>query len=131
VPYHLDTDICAAALRGAPHVQERMRAEAGNLHVSMIVLGELYCGALFSQRAERNLAVLAEFVAGVELIPFDHGCARMYGEICAGLLRSGRPTGQKDALIAAVARRHGPTLVTHNTRHFQHIEALQLEDWLT
>jgi tRNA(fMet)-specific endonuclease VapC len=73
---------------------------------------------------------LHEFVAGVEVVAFDQGCARVYGEICAALLRAGRPTGEKDALIAAIARRHGASLVTHNTRHFQHIEGLQLEDWL-
>ena len=35
-----------------------------------------------------------------------------------------------DALIAAIAKHHGATLVTHNTRHFQHISDLSLEDWL-
>lgn len=91
MPYHLDTDICAAA---------------------------------------RNLGILAEFVAGVEVLPFDAAGARVYGDICAELLRIGRPTGQKDALIAAVARQHQATLVTHNTKHFQHIERLNIEDWL-
>jgi tRNA(fMet)-specific endonuclease VapC len=101
----------------------------GDLSISTIVLGELYCGALLSQRVARNLEVLAEFVAGVELVPFGSAEARTYGEICAELLRVGQPTGEKDALIAAVARHHGATLVTHNTRHFQHIKGLVLEDW--
>jgi predicted nucleic acid-binding protein len=29
-----------------------------------------------------------------------------------------------------VAVAHGATLVTHNTRHFQHIPGIHLEDWL-
>lgn len=99
--------------------------------MSTVVLGELYCGAFRSQRVAHNLDVLAEFVAGIEVIPFDTEAARVYGILCAELLRMGRPTGEKDALIAAIAKRHGATLVTHNTRHFQHISDLSLEDWLT
>ena len=118
-------------MRGIPKVRDQIRARAGDLYVSTVVLGELHCGALVSQRVEKNLAVLGEFVAGVEVVAFDQQCARVYGEICAALLCAGRPTGEKDALIAAIARTHGATLVTHNTRHFQHIENLQLEDWLT
>ena len=129
MPYHLDTDICSAAMKGDTRVQDRMRAHVGDLYLSTIVLGELYCGALHSQRVAKNLEVLAEFVSGVVLVPFDALAARVYGEICAELLRSGRPTGEKDALIAAIAQQHRASLVTHNTRHFQNIPGLILEDW--
>jgi len=131
VSYHLDTNVCVAALKGVVTVQDRIRAHADDLAISTVVLGELYCGAFRSQRVAHNLDVLAEFVAGIEVIPFDTEAARAYGTLCAELLRMGRPTGEKDALIAAIAKRHGATLVTHNTRHFQHISDLVLEDWLT
>jgi tRNA(fMet)-specific endonuclease VapC len=36
-----------------------------------------------------------------------------------------------DLQIAAVARVHSLTLVTNNTKDFQRIPGLQLEDWLT
>lgn len=42
----------------------------------------------------------------------------------------GRPTGQLDALIAAVARSRTEILVINNTRHFINIQNLQLEDGL-
>jgi len=131
VRYHLDTNVCVAALKGVVTVQERIRAHADDLAISTVVLGELYCGAFHSHRVTHNLEVLAEFVAGIEVIPFDTEAARVYGTLCAELLRIGRPTGEKDALIAAIAKHHGATLVTHNTRHFQHISDLSLEDWLT
>jgi predicted nucleic acid-binding protein len=35
-----------------------------------------------------------------------------------------------DLLIAATALVYDLTLVTHNTRHFQGIPDLRLEDWL-
>ena len=112
-------------------MQDRMRAHASELSISAIVLGELYCGALRSQRVERNLETLSEFIAGVGVVPFDAEAARLYGDICAELLRIGRPTGEKDALIAAISRQHGATLVTHNTRHFQHVPGLALVDWMS
>lgn len=130
MPYHLDTNICAAALKGIVTVQDRIRTHADSLAISTVVLGELYCGAFRSQRVAHNLHVLAEFVAGIEVIPFDAEAARVYGTLCAELLRIGRPTGEKDALIAAIAKHQSATLVTHNTRHFQHIPNLLLEDWL-
>lgn len=129
--YHLDTNVCVAALKGVVTVHERIRSHADDLAVSAVMLGELYCGAFRSQRVAQNLEVLAEFVAGIEVIPFDTEAARVHGILCAELLRRGRPTGEKDALIATIAQRHGATLVTHNTRHFQHIADLSFEDWLT
>ena len=42
----------------------------------------------------------------------------------------GKPTGELDALIAAVPRARGDLLVTHNTRDFINIPGWQLEDWL-
>ena len=53
-----------------------------------------------------------------------------FGKIQAELRRIGRPTGVLDAVIAAVARSRGDTLITHNTRDFINIPALQLENWL-
>jgi tRNA(fMet)-specific endonuclease VapC len=35
-----------------------------------------------------------------------------------------------DLLIASTARVYDLTLVTHNTRHFQDVPGLSLEDWL-
>jgi tRNA(fMet)-specific endonuclease VapC len=42
---------------------------------------------------------------------------------------AGTPIGPHDVLIAATARRHGYTLVTHNTREFIRVPGLLLEDW--
>jgi tRNA(fMet)-specific endonuclease VapC len=37
--------------------------------------------------------------------------------------------GGNDMLIAAIARSHNATLVTHNTREFNRVMGLSLEDW--
>jgi tRNA(fMet)-specific endonuclease VapC len=63
-------------------------------------------------------------------LDFDHHAALEFGKIQGALRKIGKPTGVMDALIAAVARSHQFTLVTHNTSDFIHIENLVLEDWL-
>ncbi len=42
----------------------------------------------------------------------------------------GRPIGEIDALIAAVARSRNDTLVTNNIKDFENIFNLQLDNWL-
>ena len=38
-------------------------------------------------------------------------------------------TGNMDMLIAAHAKAENLIVVTHNTREFEHVENLQLDDW--
>jgi tRNA(fMet)-specific endonuclease VapC len=54
-----------------------------------------------------------------------------FGLIQNELKQLSRPTGEIDALIAAVARSKGDIVVTNNMRDFQHIPNLELEDWLS
>jgi len=58
-----------------------------------------------------------------------HASADAYSQIRVALRQKGRPTGEIDALIAAVALANNAVLVTHNTKHFENIEGLNLEDW--
>ena len=47
-----------------------------------------------------------------------------------GCISQGRTKGEIDTLIATVAVANEAILVTHNTKHFENIEGLSLEDWL-
>jgi tRNA(fMet)-specific endonuclease VapC len=46
------------------------------------------------------------------------------------LAQRGTPIGPNDLLIAAIARTHGITLVTHNIGEFSRVSGLRVEDWL-
>ena len=46
------------------------------------------------------------------------------------MLDRGQVAPSMDLLIAATAVAHNAILVTHNTKHFEGIDGLQLEDWL-
>ena len=52
-----------------------------------------------------------------------------FGSIRAYLEKQGQPIAKHDMLIAAIARAQGLIVVTHNTREFDRIPGLNVEDW--
>jgi tRNA(fMet)-specific endonuclease VapC len=128
--YLLDTNICIAIIDRHPQALNKFTRQSYLCYIPTIVHAELYKGAYCSQQVEQNLGILDSFTDLLEIIDFDQNAALEFGKIQAGLRRQGRPTGELDALIAAVARSRQDILVTNNTRHFINIEGLQLEDWL-
>lgn len=94
------------------------------------MVAELYKGVYCSQRLQQNLSVLKQFLSLMPIVDFDSSAAEEFGKIQAELKRIGRPTGEINAIIGAVARSRQDTLVTNNTRHFINISGLQLENWL-
>jgi tRNA(fMet)-specific endonuclease VapC len=55
--------------------------------------------------------------------------ADRFADVRAGLERSGTSIGIMDMMIAAHALTVGATLVTNNTRHFERVKGLSLENW--
>jgi len=131
VRYMLDTNIVAYAKNNRPEVvYERMsRFDPEDLCVSVITLAELEYGVFNSSNPERNQLALTLFLANIEVVPFDDDAAVEYGRIRADLKRKGMPIGANDLMIAAHAKSLGVTLVTNNTREFERVEGLMLEDW--
>ena len=127
--YLLDTNICVALIKANPIVMPIFMAKAVQCYVPTLVLGELYKGVYCSQRVDKNLANLTDFLSLVTIIDFDRSAALEFGLIQGELRRKGKPTGEIDALIAAVARSRLDTVVTDNIRHFKNIEGLKLENW--
>ena len=129
--YMLDTNIVAYAKNNRPEVvYERMsRFDPEDLCVSVITLAELEYGVFNSSNPERNQLALTLFLANIEVVPFNDDAAVEYGRIRADLKRKGTPIGANDLMIAAHAKSLGVTLVTNNTREFERVEELMLEDW--
>jgi tRNA(fMet)-specific endonuclease VapC len=128
---HLDTNVVIAYLTGNLIVAGQLKDHLPEVAISSLVLAELRFGARASTRSGENLERLNQFLQIVEVADFDDASADAYSRIRLSLRQMGRPTGEMDMLIAAVALAHDAILVTHNTRHFENIEGLVLEDWLT
>ncbi|HLP47269.1 MAG TPA: PIN domain-containing protein, partial [Candidatus Kapabacteria bacterium] len=63
------------------------------------------------------------------IIPFGDKEIMDYAKIRAHLEKIGKIIGPNDIIIAAIALSHGATLVTHNTKEFERVQDLLVEDW--
>ena len=128
--YLLDTNIVIYVLkRRPPQALHLFNQHAGRMAMSVVTLAELLHGAEKSNDPSANLAVVEDFCSRVEVLPYLPKAAQHYGSIRAALERLGAPIGVNDLHIAAHARSEGLTLVTHNTREFERVPALEIEDW--
>ena len=126
----LDTNICVALLKQNALAVRKFNAKAGFCYLSTIVVAELYKGVYCSGRRWQNLSVLEQFLSLMPIVEFDSIASEEFGKMQAELKRIGKPTGEIEAIIGAVARSRQDTLVTNNTRQFINISSLQLENWL-
>ena len=129
--YLLDTNVCIHLLNGKhPAILQHFRQHGpADIAMCSVVKAELLYGARRSQRVEANLQLLKVFFAPLQSLPFDDECAEHYGQIRADLLTQGKPIGPNDTLIAAIARAHDATVITHNTGEFSRVAGLRMEDW--
>ena len=129
--YLLDANACIHLINGtSPRLSDRFRQESPVvIRMSSVVRAELTFGARNSSQAAENLRLIEAFWEPFVSLPFDDLCADHYGVIRADLKRQGRIIGANDLLIAATALAHHLTLITHNTREFERVPGLKLEDW--
>lgn len=128
--YMLDTNMCIYAQKNIPQVIEKMKNNFQyGVAISSITLAELEFGVQASANVEKNTIALYKFLSIVEILDFDSSAATEYGKIRADLKKKGTPIGNMDMLIAAHAKSENLIVVTHNTREFERVEGLQLEDW--
>jgi predicted nucleic acid-binding protein len=66
---------------------------------------------------------------GDQILPFERGCARRYGEIRHAHEAAGTPISVEDAMIAATARGYGAAIATRNTRHFAQCGVPLIDPW--
>ena len=130
--YMLDTNICIYAIKNKPEKVLNTLKEKMNdgICISAITLAELTHGVEKSAARDKNRAALLRFLTILTVLPFDDLAAAEYGSVCANLQRKGTPIGTMDMLIAAHAKTKGLILVTNNTREFERVEGLTLENWV-
>lgn len=131
--YCFDTDILSAVLRRHPplHLVRRLAVTPSSQQfTTSITYGEMIYGA-----AKRDSVALADRIRAllhhaVTIVPFDVAAAERYGHLRTELEAHGMPLAEPDLRIAAISLTRSLTLVTANTRHFDRIAGLTLENWL-
>ena len=129
--YMLDTNICIYTIKHKPPkvIQRFLSHDPSELCISSITYAELMHGVEKSMSAERNRIAITMFLSPISVLNFDTYAAEEYGKIRADLERKGIPIGPMDILIAAHAKAEDLILVTNNTREFERVEDLEVEDW--
>ena len=130
--FMLDTNILVFAIRHPQNEINQILKQhiANDVCISAITYGELEYGVHKSKYPQQDQAALQLFLAGIPILDFDWLAAEHFGDIIAALEQKGQRIGDRDMLIAAHARSLDYTLVTNNTREFERVEGLMIEDWL-
>ena len=123
----IDTDIYSEVIKAInPTVTQNAiayRQANGVLTLSVVTVMEIVRGFQQNQSVRRLNDFLTAVASEVVLI-FDQPAAELAGRIEGELVRTGRPIGMADTMIAAIALTQGLELATGNTAHFQRVQQL-------
>jgi predicted nucleic acid-binding protein len=135
----LDTNVLSEGLRPQPaaNVLRWMQSEpVAALFTTAITEAELFYGAALLPDGGRRRsleAVITQLLAtqfAGRILPFDSAAARQFADIAATRRRAGRPIGEADGRIAAIARSRGATLATRNVSDFAGCGVTVIDPWL-
>ena len=131
--YLLDTCICIYWLRDKFGVKDYVNSVGmENCSISEITIAELKYGKEYGKLkggTKYKDQRLEEFFKAVNVIPvspfFDH-----YAKEKARLAIAGTPTGDFDLLIGCTSVAKKMVMVTQNTKDFENIKGIRLENWI-
>lgn len=120
--YLLDTNIVSELRKPRPHpgvVAWFEAADEGQLHLSVVTIGEIQAGIELTRaqdpvRAAQIEAWADQLAGSYNVLSMDAPCFRR----CAKLMHRQSDTVYEDAMIAATALVHNLTVVTRNVRDF-------------
>ena len=129
--YMLDTNACIGIINNKPITlrQKLLQIAVEDVAISQIVLYELEYGVCRSQHQQRNRDNLNQFLKYIQVLDWSTEQSQEAALVRCELMQLGQPIGHCDTLIAAHARSLKATLVTHNTREFEKVQGLLLQDW--
>ena len=126
----IDTNILIYKLKNMGNVNANfLKHQNEPMFISVISYGELLFGAKKSKSVEKNLATVQIIKFAFPILDITPEIMEVFGETKAYLQKIGRITDDMDLLIASTAIANNLILITHNTKHFDHIPQLQLTDW--
>ena len=138
MPYLIDTNVLSETLKPRPEPKVTAWLAEQNpedLFLSSISLGELARGASRVKEPTKRERLMRwvedDLVSQFQdrILPFDQDAAILWGKIMGDGDSTGRQKPMADAQIAAVAKRHGLTLVTRNTKDFRNMDVMLVNPW--
>lgn len=131
--YLADTNILgyfARAVQGP--LQQRMLTamERQEVAISVITRAETRYGLGRLNSSDKRRHSIGMLLEEYPALRWTADAADRYGEVASHLQLTGKTIGVMDTQIAAHALAENLILVTHNTRHFERVPGLRIEDWM-
>lgn len=127
--YLLDTCVCIALIKKTPSVVEHIRRVGiDECKISVVTLAELYFGAYKSGQKKHfeDVEIIKSLFEQYDI----SDSLKEYGDIRWQLERFGMKIDHLDMLIGATALHENLIVITGNTKHFERIPNLQIENWM-
>lgn len=130
--YLLDTNICIYFMKNTyPNLTQKLLSiDPSDLMISSFTVFELEYGAAKSNWGQQTRQKLMMFLAPFNIIPFNTDDAIYAGNIRAQLEKQGLKIGPYNVQLASQALSRNLTLITHNTKEFNRVLNLRIEDWV-
>lgn len=125
----LDTNVCIRILRGRKDALEAFSANAGNVAIPFMVLGELYYGAAHSDDPNHGKSLVDRFSQILPVVNSTPEIMERFGFEKARLASAGTPVEDADVLIAATALTARCQIASGNIRHFNRFDGLEILVW--
>jgi tRNA(fMet)-specific endonuclease VapC len=133
----LDTTMLVDLARGRSRFGERavrkvheLLDRGETLVTTRLNVAELYVGVHLARDRDAELAKVRDLLPTLQIIEFDDRAAWLFAEATARLRRAGRPSGDMDVLIGAIASAAGHVLITRDRGHFlPGLPGLAVEDY--
>jgi len=127
----LDTDTISLFFRGNPNVVpkvDKYLKENGQVYISVISYYEVLYG-LYYKDARNQMQRFINFVNLNRIAYLTKQSSGISARIAAELRSTGKGIGHNDILIAGIAIENDFVLITNNTKHFNRIGDLSMDNW--
>jgi tRNA(fMet)-specific endonuclease VapC len=98
----LDTNIVSAWLKGEEGIADKID-KAKEVYLPIIVIGELYYGAHYSTKVQKNISDIVRLTSQYNTLSINESTTILYGQIKTRLRKKGKPIPENDIWIAAIA----------------------------
>jgi toxin FitB len=123
--YLVDTNVYSAVIRPDPdeQVEAWLAEHESDVYTSALTIAELAYGVERLPQGRKRVRIatgLERLIESMEdrILRFDTRVALVWAQLYTALERSGILLPVTDSYIAAIAKRHGLTIVTHDTKDF-------------
>ena len=128
----LDTDIVSYYFSGNINIRNKIMEtiqKGDPVCMTSINVYEILKGYRWHESKNKE-SIFKQFLEKIPVFSLDDEIIELAADIYADLRKNGKTVGDADILIAAIVIMNRGTLISNNTKHYEHIKKLDLINWL-